>query len=189
VLAVPIVRLVYERGEFTAEDTTIVAQCLQAFSVGLVFNGWMLILNRSFYALQTNWVPTGVALGAVALNACLDAVLYRLGIWGIPLATASVNVFAAAVLLVMMRRRLGLEHVGRTVAVVLRVLAAAAAAAAAAYAVWYGLDAWLGRDLWAQVVSVGGGLAAAGVVYLGGARALGLRELETLLLLRARREE
>ena len=59
VLAEPIVRLVYQRGEFTAEDTVIVAQCLQAFSIGLVFNGWMLILNRSFYAVQTNWVPTG----------------------------------------------------------------------------------------------------------------------------------
>ena len=65
VLAKPIVELVYQRGEFTAEDTVIVAQCLQAFSIGLVFNGWMLILNRSFYAVQTNWVPTGIALGAV----------------------------------------------------------------------------------------------------------------------------
>ncbi len=94
VLAEPIVRLVYQRGEFTADDTVIVAQCLQAFSIGLVFNGWMLILNRSFYAMQTNWVPTGIALGAVALNAALDTVFYRLGIWGIPLATSTVNVFA-----------------------------------------------------------------------------------------------
>ena len=186
VLAVPIVRLVYERGEFTAEDTTIVAQCLQAFSLGLVFNGWMLILNRSFYALQTNWVPTGIALGAVALNAGLDAVLYRLGIWGIPLATATVNIFAAVILLVMMRRRLGLEHLSRTVLVVLRVLVAAVVAAAGAYLVWYGLDAWLGRALWAQVVAVGGGLAVAGLAYLAAARALGLRELEALLLLRDR---
>ena len=111
VLAEPIVRLVYQRGEFTAEDTTIVAQCLQAFSIGLVFNGWVLILNRSFYAVQTNWTPTAIALGAVALNAVFDAVFYRLGIWGIPLATSTVNVVAAIVLLVMMRRRIGLEHV------------------------------------------------------------------------------
>ncbi len=107
VLAQPIVRLVYQRGEFTAEDTVIVAQCLQAFSIGLVFNGWMLILNRSFYAVQTNWVPTGIAVGAVALNAAFDTVFYRLGIWGIPLATSTVNVVAATVLLVMMRRRVG----------------------------------------------------------------------------------
>jgi peptidoglycan biosynthesis protein MviN/MurJ (putative lipid II flippase) len=100
-----------------------------------------------------------------------------------------VNVFAAATLLVMMRRRLGLEHVGRTLVVVLRVLAASLVAAGAAYLVWYGLDAWLGRELWAEVVSVGGGLVVAGLAYLAAARALGLGELEALLLLRARREE
>jgi putative peptidoglycan lipid II flippase len=187
VLAEPIVRLVYQRGEFTSDDTVIVAQCLQAFSIGLVFNGWMLILNRSFYAVQTNWVPTGIALGAVGLNAAFDLVFYRLGIWGIPLATSTVNVVASVVLLVMMRRRVGLEHVGRTIAVVARVAAAGAVAAGLAFSAWYLLDELLGRGLLAQIVSLGGAFAVAGVVYLGLARALGLRELEALLLLRAGR--
>jgi putative peptidoglycan lipid II flippase len=189
VLAEPIVRLVYQRGEFTADDTVIVAQCLQAFSIGLVFNGWMLILNRSFYAVQTSWTPTAIALGAVALNAIFDTFFYRLGIWGIPLATSTVNVVAAIVLLVMMRRRVGLEHVGRTLVVVARVAFASALAAAAAFGVWYGLDAWLGESVIAQLVSLGAGFAVAGIVYLGIARALGLRELEALLLLRAQRSE
>jgi putative peptidoglycan lipid II flippase len=189
VLAEPIVRLVYQRGEFTAENTEIVAQCLQAFSIGLVFNGWMLILNRSFYAIQTNWTPTAIALGAVGLNAAFDTVFYRLGIWGIPLATSTVNVVAATVLLVMMRRRLGLEHVGRTLGVVARVAFAGVLSAAAAFLVWYGLDAWLGESLLAQIISLGAGFAAGGLVYVGGARVLGLRELETLLLLRAQRED
>jgi putative peptidoglycan lipid II flippase len=189
VLAEPIVRLVYQRGEFTASDTTIVAQCLQAFSIGLVFNGWMLILNRSFYAVQTNWVPTAVALGAVALNAGLNAVFYRFGIWGIPLATAVVNIAGAATLLFMMRRRVGLHRVGQTAGVVARIALAGAVAAGVAFAVWYGLDEWLGRSAGAQVVSVGAALVAAGLVYAGAARALGIRELEALLLLRARRED
>jgi putative peptidoglycan lipid II flippase len=186
VLAEPIVRLVYQRGEFTSDDTVIVAQCLQAFSIGLVFNGWMLILNRSFYAVQTNWVPTGIALGAVALNAAFDTVFYRLGIWGIPLATSTVNVVAAGVLLVMMRRRIGLEHVGRTLAVVSRVAAAGAVSAGAAFAVWYFLDELVGRGLAGQIVSLGVAFVVGGLVYLGLARALGLRELEALLLLRTR---
>ena len=189
VLAQPIVRLVYQRGEFTAEDTVIVAQCLQAFSIGLVFNGWMLILNRSFYAVQTNWVPTGIAVGAVALNAAFDTVFYRLGIWGIPLATSTVNVVAATVLLVMMRRRVGLEHVGRTLGVVGRIAVAAALAAGASYGAWRGLDSVLGTGLLAQLLALGAGFAAAGLVYVALARALGLRELEALLLLRARRDE
>jgi putative peptidoglycan lipid II flippase len=188
VLAEPIVRLVYQRGEFTPEDTVIVAQCLQAFSIGLVFNGWMAMLNRSFYAVQTNWVPTGIALGAVGLNAAFDSVFYRLGIWGIPLATSTVNVIAAAVLLVMMRRRVGLEHVRRTVGVVARVAVAGAVAAGLAYLAWLGADEVLGQGLAAQIVSLGAGFAIGGVTYVGLSRALGLRELETLLLLRARRE-
>ena len=189
VLAEPIVRLVYQRGEFTAEDTVIVAQCLQAFSIGLVFNGWMLILNRSFYAVQTNWVPTGIAVGAVALNAAFDTVFYRLGIWGIPLATSTVNVVAATVLLVMMRRRVGLEHVRRTLGVVGRIAVAAAVAAGASYGRGAALDSVLGDGLLAQVLALGAGFAAAGLVYVALARALGLRELEALLLLRARRDE
>jgi putative peptidoglycan lipid II flippase len=189
VLAEPIVRLVYQRGEFTSEDTVIVAQCLQAFSIGLVFNGWLLILNRSFYAVQTNWVPTGIALGAVALNAAFDTVFYRLGIWGIPLATSTVNVVAATVLLVMMRRRVGLEHVRRTLGVVARVAVAGALAAGLAFAAWYGLDRLLGDGLLAQVLALGAAFAVGGLAYVALGRAFGLRELETLLLLRARRDE
>ncbi len=189
VLAEPIVRLVYQRGEFTAQDTEIVAQCLQAFSIGLVFNGWMLILNRSFYAVQTNWTPTAIALGAVALNAIFDTVFYRLGIWGIPLATSTVNVVASTVLLVMMRRRLGLEHVSRTLAVVARIAVAGLFAAGAAFLTWYALDTWLGEAVLAQIVSLGAAFVVGGLIYVGAGRALGLRELETLLLLRAQRSE
>jgi putative peptidoglycan lipid II flippase len=187
VLAEPIVRLVYQRGEFTAEDTTVVAQCLQAFSLGLVFNGWALILNRTFYAVQTNWTPTAVALGAVALNALFDAVFYRLGVWGIPLATSTVNVIVVAVLVVALRRRIGLEHLGRTAAVVLRVTLCSVLAAALSLAVWYGLDSLLGDGVVAQLISLGAGFAVAALAYIGLARALGLRELEALLLLRAAR--
>ncbi len=187
VLADPIVRLLYQRGEFTAADTTIVAQCLQAFSIGLVFNGWMLMLNRGFYAVQTNWIPTAVAIGNLALNAILDAVFYSFGIWGIPLATSAVNIAGTAALLVLMRRRVGLAHLGSTVAAVLRVVAAGALAAALGFAVWFGLDQLLGRGLAAQIVSLAAGLGVAALVYVGAARVLRVRELEALLLLRAPR--
>ena len=59
----------------------------------------------------------------------------------------------------------------------------------AAFAAWYGLAEVLGRGLGGQIVSLGAALAVAAGVYLGLARALGLRELEALLLLRASRDE
>ena len=64
------------------------------------FNGTMLMLNRAFFSLQSNWLPTAVALGNLALNAVLDAAFYRFGIWGIPLATSIVNIAGTAALLV-----------------------------------------------------------------------------------------
>ena len=186
VLAQPIVRLLYERGAFTADNTVVVAQCLAAFSLGLLFNGWMLLLSRGFYSLQRNWVPTTIALGTVGLNAVLDAVLYRVGVWGIPLATSLVNIVGVGLLLVVMRRSPGFAGPRRVVASVLRILAASAAAAGAAFGVWWVLDDLLGRGLWAQIVSLGVGLGVAVLVYLGAATLLGVRELEALRALRRR---
>ena len=186
-LAEPIVRLLYERGEFTSADTTVVAQCLQAFSFGLVFNGWMLIFNRGFYAVQTNWIPTSVALGNLALNAALDAVFYRFGIWGIPLATSVVNVAGTGTLLFAMRRRVGIENLTATLVAVGRIASAAVLGGILALFVWVGLDEWLGRSLAAQVTGLVIALGVAAAGYIGTARALGVRELEALLLLRSRR--
>jgi putative peptidoglycan lipid II flippase len=186
VLAEPIVRLVYQRGDFTPAQTPVVAACLAAFSLGLVFNGFMLMLNRAFFSLQEAWMPTWVALGNLGLNAALDASLYRVGIWGIPLATSLVNIAGTAALLVLLRRRLGLIDFSRTVAVILRVAFAGLAVAAVSYGVWRGLDEALGRSFIAQVASVGTSLAAATAVYLVACRALGVRELDALLALRAR---
>ena len=94
VLAEPITRLVYQRGEFAPDQTPVVAGALAAFSIGLVFNGWMLLLNRAFYGLQSNWVPTFVALGNLVLNVALFAAFYPLGVWGLPLATSLSNLAA-----------------------------------------------------------------------------------------------
>ena len=69
VLAEPIVRLIYQRGEFAPDQTPVVAGALAAFAFGLTFNGTMLMLNRAFFSLQSPWVPTAVALGNLGLNA------------------------------------------------------------------------------------------------------------------------
>src|SRR4029077_15114206 len=132
ILAEPITRLIYQRGAFTADQTPTVAACLAALSLGLTFNGTMLMLNRSFFSLQENWVPTLVALGNLVLNAVLDVAFSSLGIWGIPLATSLVNIAGTAALLILLRRRLDRLDFSEVASSFLRVLAAAAIAGAAA---------------------------------------------------------
>src|SRR5581483_236797 len=184
VLAEPIVRIVYQRGDFTPAQTDVVAACLAAFSLGLAFNGVMLMANRAFFSLQAPWVPTWIALGNLALNAALDAALYHAGIWGIPLATSLVNIAGSVALLVMLRRRLGRLDLTRTADSVIRIAAAAALLAGVAYGVWWPLDDALGRRFGAQVVSLGLALAAGAAVYLLACRALRVEELRALRLLR-----
>ena len=182
-LCIPIVRLLYERGAFAADQTRVVAEALAAFMIGLAFNGIMLMLNRAFFSLQSPWTPTWVALGNLFLNGLLDAALYRLGVWGIPLATSVVNVAGSAVLFVILHRRLGRLEGGAIAASYARIVPAAACAAGVAYGVWLGLDDALGRALGAQTASVGLGVVAAAAAYLFLARLLGIRELGALLSL------
>jgi putative peptidoglycan lipid II flippase len=186
VLAEPITRIVYQRGRFEPSQTPVVAAALAAFSAGLLFNGLMLLLNRGFFSLQSNWIPTAVALGNLGLNAALDAAFYRFGTWGIPLATSVVNIAGSAVLIVLMRRRLGRLGFGAIADSVGRILVASAVLAGAAYGTWYALDRELGRSFPGQLASVGLGLVVAAVVYLVACRALKVRELGALLALRSR---
>src|SRR5262245_54575545 len=180
------IRLLYQRGAFTPTQTPVVAACLAAFSAGLVFNGAMLMLNRAFFSLRSNWIPTAIALGNLVLNALLDWALYRVGPWGIPLATAICNVAGTVALLVALRRRIGRLGGSALASTALRVVVASAFVAAVSWVVWRPLDDALGRSFVAQLVSLGLALAAAVAAYLGACRLLQVRELDVLLSLRAR---
>lgn len=186
VLAEPIVRLLYQHGEFTADQTPVVAHALAAFSLGLTFNGTMLMLNRAFFSLQSPWIPSWIALGNLGLNAALDAVFYRFGIWGIPLSTSVVNIAGTIALLVVFRRRMGRIEFGETARSFVLVAIAAAVLAAVSWWAWHLADDALGRSLGAQVVSLGFGLAAGLAAYLGSCRLLGVRELAVVAQLRRR---
>jgi putative peptidoglycan lipid II flippase len=186
VLAEPLTRLIYQRGAFTPDQTPIVAACLAALTLGLTFNGTMLMLNRSFFSLQENWIPTWVALGNLFFNAILDVAFSPLGIWGIPLATSIVNIAGTAALLVLLRRRLGPIRFNEVWVSFVRVLVAAAVAGGVAFAVWKPLDSAAGRSLAGQLASLLPALAAAVVAYLVAGRALRVREMQALLSLRGR---
>jgi putative peptidoglycan lipid II flippase len=186
VLAEPIVRLLYERGAFDPDETTVVAQCLAAFSIGLAFNGMMLLLNRSFFGLQSPWTPTLAALGVLVVNVALFAVFERVGAWGIPFAISLANIVGVALLTVALHRRVGDLREAAAARSFLLVAAASVVLAAVSYGVWRVLDETLGRSLAAQLVSVGSALVLGGAAYLGAARLLRVPELATLLSLRKR---
>ena len=179
-LASPLVRLLYQHGQFDTGDTRRVAATLVTFSLGLVANGLSLLLTRAFFSLQEPRVPTQVAVINLALNLVLDLALLRFGAAGIALATAVVTTFNAVALAVLLRRRVGLLH-GREVArASLLTVIATVYCAAAALGIWYPLDRMLGHSVPAQIASLGIGLAAGAGAYLAAARYLRLEEVTVI---------
>ena len=141
-------------------------------------------MNRAFYGLQSNWIPTIVALGNLALNVALFAAFYSFGVWGLPLATSLSNLAGAVALMLLIRRRVRAVDAATTLSALARIVVASAVAAGVAVLVWWGLDAAVGRSIGGQLVSVGCGLAIGTVSYLAVCRLLGVRELGSLLALR-----
>ena len=187
VLSEPMIRLVYQRGEFTPEQTTLVATALFWFAFSLPTNGLFLLLTRTFFSLQRPWLPTAIAGGNLAVTALAALGLYHLGVGGIVAATAIATAASVVAQCVILRRLLGGLELARLLDTGIRITLAAAALAAVSFGVWDVLDNALGRDLGGQMISLGVALGAGGLVYLGAAKLMRIAELEQITRLVRRR--
>jgi len=188
VLSEPMIRLIYQRGEFTPDQTQLVATALFWFAFSLPFNGLFLLLTRTFFALQRPWLPTAISAANLAITALASLTLYKpFGVGGIVAATALATGASVAAQAFLLRGELGGLELPRLADSTLRVAIASAALAAVSFTLWDVLDQALGRSLGAQVVSLSVALGAGGLVYLGATRALRVPELEQIMRLLRRR--
>ena len=176
-MAEPIVRLLFQRGAWTPDQTPGVADAMMAFALGLALNGVLLLLTRCFFALQHVWAATAIAFVNLVVAAGLSLALYRpCGVWGIPLANSIANMVVVPLLWTMLSRRVGRPDRRGVLLSTVVALAASIAVGVAAYAAWYGLDRLLGTSLPAQIAAVGVPVAGAAAVYIAGMHRLGVPE-------------
>jgi len=76
-LAVPIVRVIYERGAFGQAGSQLVASVLMAYGIGMFVYLARDVLVRVFYALGDGTTPFRVSLLNIILNAGLDYLLVK----------------------------------------------------------------------------------------------------------------
>ncbi|MDX6690012.1 MAG: putative peptidoglycan lipid flippase [Solirubrobacteraceae bacterium] len=189
VLATPITRLVYQRGQFDTGSTKLVAEALFWFSFSLPFAGVNLLLTRTFFSVRRPWLPTKLSAMSLVVNAVVALALYKpFGIAGIVLGTAVGSAAMTWGQVIYLRRGLNGRLEGReTLDALIRILLASAALAGVAYLLWAGLDDLLGRSLIAQIISVGTGLLAGLAVYCAAVLALRVPEASQIRdLVRAR---
>ena len=133
VLAQPLVRLLYQNGQFTAEDADLVARLLTIYAFSIPAWGLHQILSRHFYAKRKMWTPVliGTVFSLVAIPIWLG--LYSsMGVEGFALASTLVITGYALAMLVAWGFDSGWAAVRRLAPSLLRGLVAAAAAIAVA---------------------------------------------------------
>jgi putative peptidoglycan lipid II flippase len=192
VLATPIVRVIFERGEFTSVDTVATAAALQFYALGLVGYSVVRIASPTFYALGRNRIPVIVSMIAVVVNAVLNVMLVeRIGYRGLALGTSMAAIFNAVTLFVLLRRNLGGLNERRLLSSLVRI--AVASAVMGGVAVF--MDRWLSATLpqqalfW-QIVQVGVDITTAIAALAATAWMLRIREFNdsvNLVLRRLRR--
>ncbi|HVC34514.1 MAG TPA: murein biosynthesis integral membrane protein MurJ [Chloroflexota bacterium] len=179
VLSHPIVRLLYQRGEFTATSTTMTADALRLYAIGLFGMATTEIVTRAFYALHDTLTPVKVAALAMVVNLALALVLIRtMGENGLALATALASTVEAVALFAVAHRRVPGLEVHRLAGSALKSLAASLLMGAIVLG-FIQAAAPLGRPL-GGLLLVLGAVAIGGAVYLGVTALLGSSEVGQL---------
>ena len=144
VLAEPIVRLLFERGAFTAESTGRASLALICLAPGLVAFSTVNILARAFFALGDTTTPMKISLACLTLNLLLAAALVvPLKQGGLGIANTITSVANAGLLFFALRKKLGRLEMAPLRATFLPLAAAGLLA---------GLTAWQGWRLWEQLL-------------------------------------
>ncbi|MGF1513251.1 MAG: murein biosynthesis integral membrane protein MurJ [Elainellaceae cyanobacterium] len=107
-LALPAVRVVYERFAFDQEASRLVTSVLIAYGAGMFVYLGRDVLVRVFYGLGDGATPFRISIANIFLNALLDYWLVNAyGAPGLVLATVGVNAVSMVLLLILLDRRLG----------------------------------------------------------------------------------
>jgi putative peptidoglycan lipid II flippase len=187
VLAQPILSVLFERGAFTYGDVVRTAGALQYYAVGLLGIAASIVLTRCFFAMRDSRTPVIVAVGVMAQNIVLSALLVGpYGVNGLAISNSASSLTEALVLFWLLHRRIGPVDEGGDLigSCILRVSVASFAMAGAALVVhrllWHPAG-----TLFQHATTLAVAMLAGGVVFLAMGTALRVRELAMLLAMGA----
>jgi len=183
VLGHPIVRLLFQRGEFTASDAVLTTQALAGYAVGLPAFSATRLAAQTFYALGDTRTPVWAGLVSVAANIALALLLmWPLKHAGLALASSLSAYINLALLYWLLRRRLGRLGSRETLQSLART--AAASSALLLWCLWAGPRLGAG---WPGAAWMGGALIVGVIVYGAVAAVLRAPEIPALRQMLRRR--
>jgi len=166
ILSYPIIKVLFERYNFGPMDTKKVAYILIFHSLGLIFFGLLMILNRIFYVFKNVKTPLKVASFSIIVNLILDWILIRfMGVGGLALSTTLVALCSVVVLIIILRKKIG-NFGGRRIFISYgKILAAAGVMSAALYFLWRWLENFAYKGLWPLILLLFLAIVAGAGIY------------------------
>lgn len=166
VLATPIVKLLFERGEFDARATSMTAIALIMYSVGMVAFGLRDILGRVFYSLQDTKTPMLNGVLAVSMNIVLNFILVRyLGMAGLALATSISAMICIFLLFNSLKKKIGYFGQDRIMKTTLKSMISSLAMGVVTYFGYGLLSSMLDSGVVYDVISLFGSVLIGAIVY------------------------
>lgn len=207
VLRIPAVRIIFGAQRFNWLATVQTGYVLTAFSIGIFAYATSLLVSRAFYALHDTKTPVVTSVISVAINTILGMVLV-LGLgydtWAIAFSYSIGGVVQFVFLFSLLQRRIGLEST-RVIKPFIKIVLSASVSGIVMFVLLKVLD----RSVWVKELSFLGSLGAVlptnfeglvvdtryttnlvlltlfiafvgVVIYLGLAKMLGIKEMDSL---------
>jgi putative peptidoglycan lipid II flippase len=126
VLGEPLIRLVFQHGQFDAQSTVGVASAMVFYALGLAGHSTVEIVDRVFYARHDTRTPVMAAVLAVGVNVVLSLLLMHTGLSfrGLALANSLAALLEGSVLLRLISVRMPGLSISGLATPGLRILAA-----------------------------------------------------------------
>ncbi|QNB46166.1 murein biosynthesis integral membrane protein MurJ [Thermanaerosceptrum fracticalcis] len=166
-LKTPVVRLLFQQGKFTVEDTRATAYALLFYSIGLFAYSAIQLLNRVFYSLQDTRTPVTVGIGTILVNIALNFLLIKpLGHGGLALAYSIAGIVNLLGLLLILRQKIGGIDGKRILASFTKTLLVSLVMGLIAYLTARFIEMLVGTTTkFGQLLQVGGGVSVGVLVF------------------------
>ncbi len=180
-LNVPIMRTLFERGQFGHGSTAVSSACLLFFAIGLPFVSGVKVVAPAFFSLKDTRTPVAIGIVVMFVNIAASLLLMNaLRVGGLALALSFSQVLNFVLLLLWLERKVGSTGAAGLAAPVAKSAAAAALMGTALRLTWPLLHVD-GAAFAVRAAALAGAIAAGIALYLGLVRLISPADLKSVL--------
>ena len=156
VLSKPIVKVLFQRGEFNATDTAITANILMVYIVSIIAFSLRNVMSRAFYSLHDTKTPMINGTISIIFNIVLNIILSKyMGYIGLSVATTIASFIGLVLFIISIQNKIGDFGINKTILTTIKSIIAASVMGITTSICFGKLSIILGSGLVNEVITLG----------------------------------